>query len=253
MPRLIVTRPQAQAAHWVGQLQSRGVDAVVLPLIAIAAPDDPAALAVAWAGLAGRRLVVFVSPNAAERFFAARPSAIGWPAGVAAAAPGPGTAEALRRLGVPGDAVVEPVADAAQFDARALWSQLRGQHWQDARVLIVRGEDGRPWLGERLTGAGAQVEHVAAYRRVAPVFTAAERAILDAALARPGAHAWLFSSSLAIEHLVAAAGRGHWSASRAVATHERIAARAREAGFAHVSEALPTLDAVVACIQSIAT
>jgi uroporphyrinogen-III synthase len=35
-----------------------------------------------------------------------------------------------------------------------------------------------------------------------------------------------------------------------VATHPRIAERARAAGFGHVVEAGPRFDAVVACIQS---
>ena len=52
----------------------------------------------------------------------------------------------------------------------------------------------------------------------------------------------------------ALAGRGPlWRAARAVATHPRIAARARSLGFGVVVEAAPGLDAVIACIQSIAT
>jgi uroporphyrinogen-III synthase len=61
---------------------------------------------------------------------------------------------------------------------------------------------------------------------------------------------WLFSSSEAIANLEQAAGAGRFAAARAVATHPRIAARARSLGFAVVVEAAPGLDAVIACLQS---
>ena len=70
--RVLVTRPLAQAAEWVEALRSHGIDAVALPLIAIVPPSDPLAVVDSWANLAGRRLVVFVSPNAALQFFARR-------------------------------------------------------------------------------------------------------------------------------------------------------------------------------------
>ena len=48
----------------------------------------------------------------------------------------------------------------------------------------------------------------------------------------------------------AARGEAFRAAARAIASHPRIASRAREAGFGRVFEAGPGLDAVVACIQS---
>jgi uroporphyrinogen-III synthase len=42
-----------------------------------------------------------------------------------------------------------------------------------------------------------------------------------------------------------------WHAARAVASHPRIAERARAAGFGHVIEAAPTLDALLAAIASV--
>ena len=53
-----------------------------------------------------------------------------------------------------------------------------------------------------------------------------------------------------IAHLQALDGVAIAPGSRALATHPRIAARARQAGFAEVFEVQPGLDAVVACIQS---
>jgi uroporphyrinogen-III synthase len=121
-------------------------------------------------------------------------------------------------------------------------------------VLIVRGEGGRDWLAETLRGHGAQVAHVSAYRRIVPVFDAGEAALIRDAIDRPESHLWFFSSSEAIDNLAGSmppVSAGEWSRAQALVTHPRIATRARQFGLARVIEARPTLDAVVACIQSI--
>jgi uroporphyrinogen-III synthase len=249
--RVIVTRPAAQAAQWVQGLQQHGLVAVALPLIAIEPPSDVAAVTQAWRDLPQQRLVVFVSPNAAEQFFALRPPGAAWPDGVEAASLGPGTTQTLRRLGVPAPSIVEPPADAAQFDSEALWLRLSGRDWSGASVLVVRGDGGRDWLAQTLRQRGAQVGFVGAYRRCAPRFEGAALRLLDDAVAKPADHLWFFSSSEAIDHLAHARATGPWSPARALATHPRIAQRARDCGFGVVHESRPTLEAVVACIQSI--
>ena len=250
--RVIVTRPATQAAEWVGALLARGLDAVALPLIGIEAVDDPAPLAAAWQALPRCRLAMFVSVNAAQHFFAHRSAGQVWPASVQAASPGPGTTQALVALGVPADAIVEPAADAAQFDSEALWLRLQMQDWREAEVLVVRGEGGREWLVDRLADAGARVTLVVSYRRVAPRLNAGEQAVLRAALAAPDAHLWFFSSSEAIGNLASMVAPTHeWNRALALATHPRIAARARQLGIARVLESRPALNEVIACIQSI--
>ena len=255
--RAIVTRPRAQAVAWVEDLRRCGIDALALPLIAIGGPPDPAAVTAAWATLDTRRLVVFVSPNAAQAFFDGAPAGSTWPAGLRAASPGPGTSAVLVALGVPAARVVEPAADAAQFDSEALWTQLAGAEWRDASILVVRGTGGRDWLAARFVERGARVDRVAAYARRAPAFDAGARQLLEDALAAPERHLWLFSSSEAIDNLAAfvsslpGGGPDRWRDARAIATHPRIAARARDAGFGSVMPCRPALPAVVACIQSI--
>ena len=249
--RVIVTRPTAQAAEWVTRLRACGIDAVALPLIGIAPTADTAAIEMAWTQLSDRQLVVFVSPNAAEQFFTHRPAQADWPATVRAGSPGPGTTRTLRGLGVPEDRIIEPSADAAQFDSESLWARLENHDWEGADVLIVRGEGGgRDWLATTLRCHGAQVAHLAAYRRAAPVMSAADHGLLAAAHATPAAHLWIFSSSEAIDNLAPALPGALWEDARAVTTHPRIAERARRLGFSSVIEVRPTLDAVVACIQS---
>jgi uroporphyrinogen-III synthase len=252
--RVIVTRPAAQAAEWVARLQARGVDATALPLMAIAPAADAAPINAAWAHLPERELLVFVSPNAVDRFFAHRPAEAAWPAASWAGSPGPGTTHVLRGHGVPPERIIEPAADAPQFDSESLWARLQTHDWSGADVLIVRGEGGgRDWLAAILREHGATVAHLAAYRRAAPAFEAAERELLAAAQRAPAAHLWLFSSSEAIDNLAQALPGVRWTGGWAVATHPRIAERARSLGFSNVLEARPALDAVVACIQSART
>ena len=69
--KVIVTRPAAQATEWVRRLSLLGLEAMALPLIGIEPADDLDALRAAWGRLGEQRLLVFVSPNAAEHFFAA--------------------------------------------------------------------------------------------------------------------------------------------------------------------------------------
>jgi uroporphyrinogen-III synthase len=256
--RILVTRPAAQAEEWVVQLQRSGLDAVALPLMAIAAPHDLAAVRQAWIALPSRQLVFFVSPNAAEWFFSQQVEPTTWPASLQAASPGPGTSAVLRRCGVPSHLVVEPAADAPQFDSEALWSVLQNLTWAHASVLVVRGDGGRDWLAEQLREAGAEVSFVSAYRRVAPHFDALELDLAQAAIALPQRHIWFFSSSEAVVNLMDApqlqASGADWSGGKALATHPRIADSAKAAGFGTVLTSRPTLQAVVeqvrACIQS---
>ncbi|WP_395703873.1 uroporphyrinogen-III synthase [Aquabacterium sp.] len=248
-PLLLVTRPPAQADEWVAQLAARGIAAQALPLLGIADAPDPAALRAAWAGLADQQLAMFVSPSAVERFFGQAPAAAQWPAGTWAGSTGPGTSAALLRAGVPAAAIVSPPQDEARFDSEALWRQLQlRRDWRGARALIVRGEGGRDWLAETLRQHGAQVHFVEAYRRTAPVLTAAQQALLQQALAQPALHLWHFSSSEAVHQLPALAPGAQWSRSRALATHPRIAQAARDIGFGAVQAVDVGVDAVAAHI-----
>jgi uroporphyrinogen-III synthase len=253
--RVIVTRPQPQADEWVARLHAAGLAAAALPLLQIDAPADTAPVRQAWAALAQAALVVFVSPNAVDRFFALQPPGSAWPAATWAGSTGPGTSQALRRHGVPAKALVEPAADAGRFDSEGLWAELASRRdWRGAMVMIVRGEAGRDWLAGTLQAQGAAVRFVEAYRRAAPVWSDAEQALVRDAAAQPARHLWLFSSSEAIGHLRRLAPDACRPEALALATHPRIAATAQAAGFGRVMLVPPgveaTVQAVRACIQS---
>ena len=249
-PTLLVVRPRAQAAAWVAELAALGVAARALPLIDILPAPDPARVAAAFAAVAAstaQPVLVFVSPNAVHGFFDAAGMS-GWPAHARAAATGPGTVAALRERGVPQDRIVAPAADASQFDSEALWSLVAGWPWAGRPAWIVRGNGGRDWLGDQLRGAGADVRVVQSYGRAAPVLAPDERALLDAALAEPARWTWMFSSSEAIDNLEALAPAARWDAGRALASHPRIAERARGLGFGTVTTIAPSPAAVAAAL-----
>lgn len=250
--RLILTRPRAQAEDWVQRLAALGVRTEVLPLLEIA-PLDPAPARQAWERLAdpqGLALLMFVSPNAVQHFFAARPDGLAWPAQTLAATVGPGSAQALLAHGVPAACLRQPPSDAPSLDSEHLWPILATDDWSGRRVLLVRGDGGREWLADRLRDAGASVEAVSVYRRQAPRWTAQEQTLLDDALRAPQAYVWLFSSAEAIDHLPALAAPGaDWSRSRAIATHERIAERARRLGVGHVVLTRPDAAAIARALQ----
>jgi uroporphyrinogen-III synthase len=240
---VIVTRPAAQAAGWLSELRARGLDADALPLIGIAPAQDLNAVRRAWAQLPLAALVMFVSANAVEQFFAARPEGAAWPADLPAASTGPGTTAALRAAGVA--RIEEPAPDSPQFDSEALWARIATWPWAGQTVVVVRGEEGRDWLGQQLHAAGAQVHFVSAYRRLAPTLDAQGQALLAQALAEPAVHCWLFSSSEAVGHLLRLAPGASWVASWALASHPRIAQAARNAGFGRVDLVGPGTDAVL--------
>lgn len=249
--RVIVTRPATESAEWVRALADRGFEAVALPLIEIHPCDQAGPLREAWSRMDAYRATMFVSPNAVRGFFAAAPAgAVFTPR---AWAPGPGTRDALVAAGVV--QIDAPCGDAPQFDSEALWEIVGAQCRHGDRVLIVRGADagsgtgGRDWLADQLASRGVQVEQIAAYVRACPSLTPQQHALATASLR--DASVWLFSSSQAIANLRACVPAGHRSGARAIATHPRIAQAARDAGFGVVCVSRPSMDAVVAALESL--
>ncbi len=271
-PRVLVTRPAHDAAAWVDALQARGLRAQALALMAIgpcrgesARQALQAARATLYEGQ-GYRAVMFVSGNAVQHFLGAAPAWL--PASTRAWTPGPGTAKALRALGIPEEQIDGPPPDAAQFESETLWQRVHAQIRPGDRVLIVRGGScagaptpdaaplaatagaGRDWLAARLRDAGAEVELLAVYQRVLPEWDAAQRQLAQQAAA--DATVWLFSSSESVANLQQLLPGQSWRQARALATHERIAAQAQRIGFGYVKQCRPALEDVVASIESLA-
>jgi uroporphyrinogen-III synthase len=108
--------------------------------------------------------------------------------------------------------------------------------------------NGRDWLIQQCEAAGASVESCVAYERSAHRWTTEQAAVARAAAS--AGSAWLFSSSEAVSHLSTAAPGTDWSPACAIATHPRIAASAKAAGFARVIETRPALPDVLRALES---
>jgi uroporphyrinogen-III synthase len=235
------------------------VQAYALPLIHIGPASNPQPVQAAWQQLDSYQAVMFVSANAVRHFFASNTAAVQATSTQAtikirAWATGPGTVSALRQAGLPATQIDAPDASAGQFDSEALWQIVAPGLETGSKILVVRGSDhtgesaGRSWLSEQLAMAGAQVDTVVAYERRAPDFNTEQRAVAQQACA--DGSVWLFSSSEAIAHLQSLLPTQDLTSARALATHPRIALAARNAGFATVGETNPTLNAIVASIES---
>jgi uroporphyrinogen III methyltransferase / synthase len=161
--RVLVTRTRQQASALSARLRALGAEAIELPTICIAPPDDWAPLDAAIAGLSRTDWIVFTSVHGA-RYFWERLRVTGLDARALhtarVAAIGPATAAELETHGVqadyvPGEYVAEAVA--------AGLGEVRG-----LRVLLPRADIARPALGTLLRAGGAEVIEVTAYRTLRP-------------------------------------------------------------------------------------
>jgi uroporphyrinogen-III synthase len=156
---VLITRPGAQAENLARLVSAAGGRPIAFPTIEILpACDSDAArarLAEPW------DLILFVSRNAVEYG-----RALGPPRGFGAAmigAVGRATAAALQSAGLPTQLV-----PAAGFDSESLLALPELTNVAGKRVLIVRGEGGRPLLAETLSLRGADVHYAEVYRRSIP-------------------------------------------------------------------------------------
>lgn len=231
-PRIaILTRPAGRNEALAGRLRGAGWQPCILPALEI----HPVTISSdALPRPSGFDLVVFVSGNAARQYLsqlALAGGAADWPAHVAAATVGPASAQALRETGRFGanTTVLHPDESAVSHDSEALWRVLQAQPHLPARVLVVRGTQGRDWLGDTLEAHGARVTRHAAYQRRPAAWTPDQLAMLRR-WADSGTDAtWLVTSGEgadAIRGQLNAAGlTDWWQHCRFVVTHPSLASR----------------------------
>jgi uroporphyrinogen III methyltransferase/synthase len=226
--RVVVTRGTEKADPLPALLEDAGASVVRVPLIAtdrIAGDDelraamrrlrdgrDRAPAAPAW--------LVVTSATAVRLVLDAAGS--DGTAGIAVAAVGPATAEALRARGVIADLV------AAGQDADSLAAELTARDLAGAAVLVIAAAGGRAVVGPALVAAGARVEVIEAYRSVMPPGAAAR--LRDELAARPP-HAITFTSGSTVRHCARALGGALPPGLVALCIGPVTAAAAREAGF----------------------
>jgi len=197
---LFLPRPAEQGRVTAHAIRERGAEPLVIPMIEIAPPPDPARLDRAIDELDRYAWVLFTSANGVERFFRAiadkgRDARALGRARVGVI--GPKTALALERFGIRPDLV------AREFIGEGLARELV-ERAPRGRVLLARALVARDALPDALTAAGFEVDVVPVYE-TRPASDAV-RARLSALLGAGGVDAALFTSSSTVTETLAALG-----------------------------------------------
>lgn len=233
---VLVTRPASQAGALCRLIEQAGGRAIPFPAVEILPPDDPAParrlLAQSW------DLIIFVSRNAVKWAQPLAPNGH-LPSASRLAAVGQATAKALAAAGRTPDLV--PIS---RFDSESLLALPELQDLSGQRVLIVRGEGGRPLLGDTLVERGAELAYAEVYRRALPETDPAPllaRWRQDVQLATA-------TSGEVLDNLVRLVGKEGLAlllATPLVVVSKRTAAKARRLGFVHVEVAERAADEAI--------
>jgi uroporphyrinogen-III synthase len=173
--RVLVPRGGDWGRRVAALLAAEGADAVVVPLIAFAPPDDVAALDAAvgrlragaydWLAVTSRTTVTAL----AERI----PAVLGAGAGLAdllagtpVAAVGPGTARVLQEHGVDADLLPSGERSGAGLVEELVARGRRPGGGGGRRVLVPHSDLAEPTVVDGLRSAGWVVDEVVAYRTV---------------------------------------------------------------------------------------
>jgi uroporphyrinogen-III synthase len=236
-PRVaVLTRPAGRNEVLAGRLLGAGWSSCILPALEIhplpiAAADLPRP--------SGYDMVVFVSGNAARQYLDQLVRVDGpaaWPADVIAATVGPASAQALHDLDCFGanTTVLHPGESAASHDSEALWRVLQDLPQLPARVLLVRGTQGRDWLGDKLEAHGVAVTRHAAYLRRPAHWSPAQLAELRRWADAGVSATWLITSGegadAARAGLETAGLSDWWERCGFVLTHPSLARRVPQTG-----------------------
>lgn len=161
---VLVTRPAHQAGRLCALIDAHGGRPIRFPALEIHDPHDLGGTEDLLRAANAFGVVLFVSANAVERAAPHLPQPLRPVLGVV----GEGTARALRAHGLEPTLMPTTSADSEGLLALPALQAVRG-----TRVLIVRGEGGRPVLGEGLRARGAEVHYAEVYRRALPEADAA--------------------------------------------------------------------------------
>lgn len=223
-----VTRARAQAADLLHRLRDLGADVIAAPVIRIEPIAGVAIDASAY------DLVCLTSPNAPALLLERIGGDARMLAGVEVAAIGPGTAAAIREVGILPDVVAERAVAEGLLEALA--GRIAGR-----RVLVARAEEARDTLPEGLRDAGAAtVDVIPLYRTVADVPDGDDALTADLVT---------FTSSSTVRFFTVAFGGHDLGSVRGVSIGPITSATMRELGIPIVAEASShDLDGLVAAV-----
>lgn len=152
---VLVTRPLMQSKSLCARIEGLGWRAISFPAVEIQLIEsEPSSSSTHW------DILIFVSKNAVIHGVHLLG---GRTAGSWVAAVGEGTAGELRQRGIKVDLIPDK-----RWDSEGLLAHPELHGVANKKILIVRGQGGRPLLGDSLTERGAEVEYAEVYHRVLP-------------------------------------------------------------------------------------
>lgn len=229
--RVLVLRPEGQAAGLAALLAAEGAEPVVVPAVRILPPEDWGPVDALAADLARLDWVVFTSVNGVTSVLDRLGGLAGFRGRTAAV--GPATAGALERGGVAVD-WIPPAYTTASLAA--------GLPGPPGRVCVLRAAGAGPELEEVLGSRGFDVERVDAYRTE----PAGGGGIAEAL--RTGVDAVALTSASIVRAVVSATA-GNLGGAAAFSIGPATSAACREMGIAVACEAAPhTAEGLVACM-----
>lgn len=159
--RILNTRPQGQAEKLSDDICEAGGIAINLPTIEIKATSK------AWINslpdLKSLDQAIFISANAVKYCFTQlKQHQIIWPSSIEVLAIGQGSANALSAFDVRTDAIPE-IADSEH-----LLALKNLQNPTQKNILLIKGEDGRPLIENKLLEKGANLTILKVYQRIMP-------------------------------------------------------------------------------------
>jgi uroporphyrinogen-III synthase len=237
---IVITRPAGQSGTLARLVERHGGCPILFPVISILPVDDPTRVNRIIDALETFDFAIFISPNAVERGMAAIRARRSLPSSVQMVAIGGASARALRERGV--SSVVAP---RARSDSEALLELPELTEVHGKRIAIFRGEGGRAFLGDTLTGRGASVEYAECYRRAKPDVNVDELVASWSATAVAGVVATSSEGLRNLADMLGEAGRERLSRTTLFVPHPRIAATASELGLTSVVVTAPGDDGIV--------
>jgi len=271
--KIIVTRPRDQLNQAIKSIQEALIDNEIdlevlgLPLLEIVSDINESLAKELYQGLLEAQWLSFVSPNAfltADQLL--KTFHYDWPTHLKLALIGGGSEKIILESRFKPSLIIKP-ANEEQWDSEGLWLQLFAQekNWDGKKVLIVRGDTGRDWLVSRLESEKAEVQLISIYKRKnldqndeywQNFLKKWESLPKSRVVNESKPLIWVMSSSLACQYLsqtLITLGLKEviLSQSIALATHEKIAQKAKEIGFSKVLNILPGQESISLNIKNL--
>lgn len=159
---IVITRPSHQAEPLRQKLEAAGANVILFPLLDIVAPDNIAQMQQQLTQIQNNDLLIFTSANAVNY-------SLKWLKQsdlqhLKVAAIGKKTAKLLKYKGIHVD-----YFPSQKFNSEALLAMSEIQSYgKGKRATIIRGQNGRDYLRERLEEQGVDVEYIDVYKRILP-------------------------------------------------------------------------------------